>query len=207
MRPLALVITLTALAGCGSSSFVPPTPEDAAYREALLDLREADQEPRNRLVALLNRYDHHPPDSLYRPLAREVVRADSLNLLRLEALLAERGWPKASEVGTWAAGTAWLVVQHAPLEVQLRYEPVLSAAVDEGEAEPVWLAYLTDRILVRQGLPQRYATEQRTDPETGERSFYPVEDVAGLDARRATVGLEPVAEYARRIGVPWPPDE
>jgi len=201
-----LLVLALALAGCASSAFVPATPEDAAYRAALLDLRAADQAPRQRLVALLDRFDHAPPDSLYRPVAHEVLAADSVNLVRLEALVAERGWPLASRVGTWAAGAAWLVVQHAPLDMQLRYEPVIAEAVEAGEAEPEWLAYLTDRILVRQGLPQRYATEQATDPETGERRFYPVEDVAGLDARRAAVGLEPVAAYARRIGVPWPPE-
>ncbi|WP_095509970.1 DUF6624 domain-containing protein [Rubrivirga marina] len=208
MRPFVLLTLSLGLAACGgSSAFAPATPEAAAYRAALLDLREADQAPRTRLVDLLERYDRAPPDSLYRPLAREVQAADSVNLIRLEALVDERGWPLASEVGTWAAGAAWLVVQHAPLDVQLRYEPTIADAVEAGEAEPVWLAYLTDRILVRQGLPQRYGSEQRTDPDTGQRAFYPIEDPAAVDARRAAVGLDPIREYARRIGVPYPPEQ
>ena len=201
---LALVATL---AGCASRTpeFVPPTPEAAAYRTALLEIREADQAPRVRLVELLERYDHSPPDSLYRPLALEVQRADSVNLERLEALVARFGWPKQSEVGEWAATGAFLVIQHSPLEVQLRYEPALRAAVEAGEANPAGLGMLTDRIRVRQGRPQLYGSQTRTDPETGARSFHPIEDEANLDARRAAIGMEPMAEYARRMGVEYTP--
>ncbi len=203
---VALLPFLVCLGGCASTNtFVPPTPEAAAYRAELLEIREADQEPRIRLVRLLDRYDHHPPDSLYRPLAREVQRTDSLNLIRLDALVERYGWPKQTEVGTWAATAAFLVVQHAPLEAQLRYEPVLRASVEKGEAKPEGLALLTDRIRVRQGRPQLYGSQTRTDPETGARSFHPIEDEANLDTRRAAVGMEPMAEYARRMGVPYEP--
>ena len=196
-----------ALVGCASPSLVPPTPEAAAYRQALLDIREADQAPRNRYVALLKRYDYQPPDSLRAPLARDVLTADSVNLVRFEALVEANGWPKASEVGAWAASAGFLVIQHADLETQLRYEPMLRDAVEAGEADAANLALLTDRILVRQGKLQQYGSQTQTDPETGARSFYPIEDPATLDARRAAVGLSPMAEYAREMDVPWPPDE
>ncbi len=207
VMPLRCLVPLVVcLSACASTSeFVPPTPEAAAYRATLLDIREADQEPRVRLVRLLERYDHLPPDSLYRPLAREVQRADSLNLLRLDALVGRHGWPKQSEVGSWAASAAFLVVQHAPLEAQVRYEPLLRSAVEAEEADPEGLAMLTDRIRVRQGLPQLYGSQTRTDPETGVRSFHPIEDEANVDARRAAVGMGPMAEYARRMGVPYVP--
>ena len=207
-RPSAFALVVGCLlVSCASSSFVPPTPEAAAYRQALLEIREADQAPRNRYVALLRRYDYQPPDSLRLPLAREVLVADSVNLVRFEALVEAHGWPKASEVGAWAARSGFLVIQHADLKTQLRYEPLLRDAVGAGEGEAADLALLTDRILVRQGQPQRYGSQTRTDPETGARSFYPIEDRATLDARRATVGLTPMAEYAREMDVPWPPDD
>ena len=201
--PVLLLLALL-LAGCARSpAFAPPTPEAAAYRAELLALREADQAPRQRLVALLQRYDYQPPDSLYRPLARAVQHVDSVNLVALEGLLAARGWPRQSEVGPWAASAAYLVVQHAPLEAQLRHAPALRAAVEAGEAEPAWLATLTDRILVRQGQPQRYGTQTCTAAD-GTRAFCPIENEAGLEARRASVGLAPMAAYAREMGVPYP---
>ena len=205
LRPTLLAVLLVTLAGCGGSSrFVPPTPEAAAYRDALLQIREADQAPRNQYVALQRRYDYRPPDALRLPLARRILAADSANQAALEVLVAARGWPRTSEVGWRAASAAFLVVQHAPLAVQRRHRPALEAAVEADEADPAWLAELTDRIAVREGRPQPYGSQIATDAATGTRRFHPIEDPAGVDARRAAVGLEPLADYARRMNVTYP---
>ena len=62
----------------------------------------------NRLIELLERYDHRPPDSLYRPLAREVQAADSLNLLRFEGLVAEARAALAAPEPDWPTPTTGL---------------------------------------------------------------------------------------------------
>ncbi|OZC02327.1 DUF6624 domain-containing protein [Rubricoccus marinus] len=205
MLRLSTVLLLALVAsGCARTpAFEAPTPEAAATRAALLDLRERDQEPRNRYVALLKRYDYAPPEDLREPLAREILHGDSLNQIALDALVDARGWPLMSEVGWRGASAAYLVVQHAPLAFQLRYLPKIEAAVEAGESEPEWLAELTDRVLVRQDLPQRYGSQIHT-AETGARTFYPIEDIENVDARRAAVGLGPLADYARSMDVAMP---
>ena len=205
MLRLVCLLSLLAVSGCAGSRVVAPTPEAAAHRAALLDLREADQAPRLRYIALLKRYDYVPPDSLRQPLAREVLAADSSNRVALEALVAARGWPRLSDVGWHAASAAYLVVQHADLATQLRYRPLLAAAVAAEEAEAAWLAEMDDRIAVRQDRPQPYGSQIQTG-EDGTRRFYPMLDPATVDARRAAVGLEPLADYARRMDVVYAPE-
>ncbi|MCO6493562.1 MAG: hypothetical protein J5I98_34395 [Phaeodactylibacter sp.] len=95
----------------------------------------------------------------------------------------------------------WLIIQHAPLDMQRQYFLLLQESVVEGES-PAWhAAMLEDRILVRTGQKQRYGTQVRTDPETGRPALHPVEDIEGLDARRREAGLEPLEDYLKKMGL------
>jgi hypothetical protein len=60
------------------------------------------------------------------------------------------------------------------------------------------VAFLTDRILVAEGRPQRYGTQFGAD-EQGRRTLKPVEEPANLDKRRAAMGLEPENDYKCRM--------
>ena len=61
------------------------------------------------------------------------------------------------------------------------------------EVCPRHLAYLEDRIRVREGLPQRYGTQLQKSGEGWQP--LPTEEPDSLDARRQAVGLEPISEY------------
>ncbi len=80
------------------------------------------------------------------------------NQKELESLVAKKGWPKVSQVGKHAAGTAFLVIQHSDLEKQKKYLPVIKKLCEEKEAD--WAAYalMYDRIQVDQNKPQRYGS-------------------------------------------------
>ena len=52
--------------------------------------------------------------------------------------------------------------------------------------------------------PQRYGTQVNSDAN-GVRTFWPIEDEANVDKRRAEVGYEPMAEYAKRHKVQYVP--
>jgi hypothetical protein len=94
-----------------------------------------------------------------------------------------------------------LLTQHADArpDFQRRCLDLLTAAVTAGEADPGHLAYLTDRVLRADGLPQRYGTQFWTDPDTGQLEPQPIEDPDHLNERRAAAGLEPFADYQRTI--------
>jgi hypothetical protein len=71
------------------------------------------------------------------------------------------------------------------------------------------MALLTDRVLVHDGQKQRYGSQ--FDVKDGKLVAQPVEDLSHLDARRASLGLPPMAEYVKlmhemfKVPVVWPP--
>ena len=102
-------------------------------------------------------------------------------------------------VGEDGALAAFLLVQHADRDPQFQKKclPLLEAAVRVGEASASNLAYLTDRVLIAEGKPQRYGTQFQT--VGGKSAPFPIEDAENVDARRNAVGLGPLAEYAKQI--------
>lgn len=65
----------------------------------------------------------------------------------------------------------------------------------EGEVDSEHVAYLTDRVLVGEGKPQRYGTQ--LENKDGNLTPYPLEDPETVDERRRAVGMSPLAEYLK----------
>jgi len=76
--------------------------------------------------------------------------------------------------------------------------PLLQDAVAREDASPADLAYLTDRVLMNRGEPQLHGTQYR-QVRDGPLELWPVRDPAGLDARRAALGLVPEAVNRARL--------
>jgi hypothetical protein len=113
-------------------------------------------------------------------------------------------------VGDSAVLAAWLILQHSPFnDWQSEMLPILERFAAAGELPRSDLAVFTDRVLVHQGQPQRYGSQ--FDLVNGRLVSARVADLPGLDARRAEVGLPPMAEYVRmladfyKLPVVWPP--
>ena len=139
----------------------------------------------------------------YKKFNKEWIIQDSLNTFRVSEILDQKGWLGPKEVGEYASGTFYIVIQHAPLTVQEKYLPLMQKAVKDGNASATNLAYLEDRILMRNNKPQRYGSQVTSDKVTNEWILHPVEDPANLDARRAAVGLGPISEYLEMMGAKW----
>lgn len=132
--------------------------------------------------------------------ANERMKAiDVKNTARMKEIIAQVGWPTKTLVGERASKGAWLLVQHADLDPAFQKQclPLLEKSVEAGEGTKKELAYLTDRILVAEGKPQRYGTQFHT--VDGKLVPRPIEDEANVDARRAAVGLGTLAEYNEQM--------
>ncbi|MEP7155773.1 MAG: DUF6624 domain-containing protein [Betaproteobacteria bacterium] len=123
---------------------------------------------------------------------KKINEQDGANQKRVAVILDTYGWPPKSKVGAEASTTAFLVVQHAGLDYQVKYMESMRAAVDSGEAAKQQFALLEDRVLLRQGKSQRFGSQVDTTGGVGLRS---VEDPDNLDKRRATMGLGPICQY------------
>lgn len=128
---------------------------------------------------------------------------DSLNLIAVTKILDERGWLGAKIVGAQGNSTLFLVIQHADLETQLKYLPMMREAVKNGNANASSLALLEDRVEMRKGNRQIYGSQITTDPTTKELYVYPLIDPENVDKRRAEVGLGPLAEYVKIWNLTW----
>ncbi len=132
-----------------------------------------------------------------------VSEQDSLNELETESIIEKHGWVGKSIVGGQANMTLWLVIQHAALETQEKYLPLLRESVMEGESSGSHLALLEDRIQMRNGEPQTYGSQITMDNESGEQMIYDIKDPEYVNQRRAKVGLGPLEEYVKRWGLTW----
>ena len=125
--------------------------------------------------------------------AQRALMTDSLNLVLVDEILSQHGFPRKEQVGDFANQAVWLVFQHADLDYQKRFLPQLEAAVSRGDIAPVFLALLRDRIDVREGRPQRYGTQI-----DGKGNIAPLLDASRVNQWRQEVGLPPIEQYENR---------
>lgn len=143
------------------------------------------------------------PDS---PVVTALRRMQSLqnekNLEELEILLAIKGWPEVSQVGSKASEAAFYVLQHSNARAQEKYIGLFEAACRKGEGNWQQYALMFDRMRMNQNLPQRYGTHSILDNRaTGENRLYPLEDETRVDEWRKGIGLEPLKDYMTRTGI------
>ena len=117
---------------------------------------------------------------------------------RLWAVLDDyEQWPGWTLVGHDGAEAAWLVAQSAIEDVglQRRCLDMLEVAVACGDADPIHLAYLADRVRMNDGRDQLYGS-QFVLGDHGQLEPWPVDDPVAVDARRARLGLPPFSAHA-----------
>ncbi len=126
---------------------------------------------------------------------------DSINLLKVEKILDEYGWLGADVIGKQGNSTLFLVIQHSDLETQLKYFPMMREAVKIGNAKGKDFALLVDRVAMKQGNRQIYGSQIKIDGE--EFYVYPVIEPEKVNERRAEVGLGPIEDYVKNVGLTW----
>jgi len=132
-----------------------------------------------------------------RLVTARLAEIDCDNTAWLRAQLDEIGWFDISRYGAEADHAAWLLVQHADRTPAFQSDILarLQQRADAGETDPRNVAYLWDRVAVKDGRPQRYGTQM--DCVDGA-----VEPINGLDAdsaeierRRAAIDMQSYASY------------
>lgn len=160
-----------------------------------------DQTLRQLLETVEETYGNNSPEMAY--FWYLISKEDSLNEKEVVQIIEDNGWLGQSEVGGKANTALWLVIQHADVELQEKYLPLLKASVKKGESQGSHLALLEDRILMYQGKPQIYGSQIVLDQETGQWKLYDLENPDQVDERRKEVGLGPLKEYLDQMGVEW----
>ncbi|HEY1905678.1 MAG TPA: lysophospholipid acyltransferase family protein [Myxococcaceae bacterium] len=162
-----------------------PPPEDALRLE-LLAMDAEDEAVRAQLVREGRLFGGYAPrmEVVHRVLAE-----------RLAAIVDRDGWPGRTRAGEDGAAAAWRIAHHAIATpaLQRRFLGLVAEAAARGEATPLQAAMLEDRVRHLEGRPSLHGTLLDWD-ETGRLSPGAMEAPEGLDARRAALGLPPMAE-------------
>jgi len=169
-------------------------------REDLLTIKIKDQFLRKLLPCVESEYALNSKEyGMYWELIKE---QDSINLVVITELIKKHGWLGKSEIGSEANQAQWYVIQHtSSLEEQKKYIPMIKSSVLKGETVGSNLAFLIDRILLKEGKKQLYGSQIHKDPETGELSLNPIEDIENLNMRRAELKMEPYEIYLSKLGL------
>lgn len=115
---------------------------------------------------------------------------------RLEEIFEKYGYPGYDLVGKMGSQHFWLMVQHCDSDpaFQRRVLEKLKIEVDKKNADGSNYGLLTDRVKINSGEKQIYGT-QVTYNSLGQAYPKNLADSAGVNKRRAEVGLEPIEEY------------
>ncbi len=120
---------------------------------------------------------------------------DSINLIKVSAIINKYGWLGSEDIGDDANSTLFIVIQHADLKTQEKYLPLMRNAVKNGKAKARSLALLEDRVALREGKKQIYGTQVFQNIKTNEYFVLPLDDPYNVDLKRAEVGLQPLSVY------------
>lgn len=134
---------------------------------------------------------------------KTIAEKDSINLIKIQKILDERGWLGPDIIGNQGNTTLFLVIQHSEQAVQEKYLPMMREAVEKGNARPSSLALLEDRVALGQGKKQIYGSQIGRNPETGEFYVSPLQDPDNVDKRRSEVGLGTLQDYLSHWNITW----
>ncbi len=201
IRTLIFLLLLTA----HSLTFGQNRIDDSLIYQLQL-IEHDDQDPRIRMDSITKLYANDSQMLMAKlKLNWGVIKHnDSINLKKVTSMIDKYGWLGPVEIGDDGCQTLFIVIQHADLLTQEKYLPVLRAAVNAGKARPSRQAILEDRILIRKGQKQIYGSQVFLNIKTNEAYVLPLEDPYNLDIRRASMGLEPMANYIENnFNVEW----
>lgn len=185
-------ITLATVLACSSAQAACDS-----YSEELATMVGADQ-------ALRKRIDYDNVESpAQKKLQEHIGIVDRANTARLKSLIAECGWPDKDKVGAKTVHHAWLLTQHADHDTTFQkhaLDLIEKEARRRGQPLGSNFAYLYDRVATAEQRPQRYGTQFMMpvdDPCKFE--LFPLDDRQQVEARRAAIGLPPLAQYEQQM--------
>jgi len=160
-----------------------------------------DQKFRQMIEEIEKKYGYESKEM--KELWKKMGKRDSINLIIVTGIIDKNGWLGPDVVGERGSTTLFLVIQHSNQKVQEKYLPMMTDAVKNGKAQGGNLALLEDRVALGQGKKQIYGSQIHRDPKTGKYFVAPIEDEPNVNKRRASVGLEPLEDYARHWDIEY----
>jgi len=181
-------------------------PELNDMKDELEKIRIEDQALRMLFSCFSNTFSSNADSEKYRSYFVSLMnQEDNKNQERVIKIIDEHGWLGISQVGFLANNALFLVIQHASIEIQEKYFPLLKESAEKGESTLADMALMDDRIRMRRNKKQLYGSQ--TTVVNGKTYIWPIEDAQNVDERRKSVQLPPLADYLKIGGLNYPQDE
>lgn len=135
---------------------------------------------------------------------------DANNLVKVEKIIAEYGYPGKKLVGEPTNEAAWYVIQHS--DKIAKYFPLIEKAGADNEIDFTKVAMMQDRLLCSQGKEQIYGTQAAgrkiINKETGKEEYFkyilPIKNPEMVNELRKKVGFTTtVEENAKRMEIEY----
>lgn len=139
-----------------------------------------------------------------------VKKHDSLNLLRVEEIIARHGYPGKSLVGEPTNKSVYYVIQHSD-KIE-KYFPLIQKAGESGEIPMRLVAMMHDRFLIDQGKEQIYGTQiqgrrvfnKEENREEWFQFLWPIANPEQVNKLRQEMGLGgTLEEYVTSMGLEY----
>lgn len=174
------------------------TKTDSVLKKELELIKVEDQTLRLLLPNVIEKFGRDSQE--YKYVWYQIQKQDSISSHKLFGILDKYGWVGKNRVGSVANQAIWLTIQHADIEKQEKYLPLLRESVNKEESEGWHLAFLEDRILMRKNQKQIYGTQTVWDKDLKKNKIHPIKDVKNVNKKRKKFGLDPIEEYAKKNG-------
>ena len=192
---MRLFLSIALIVSCGYT-FGQTRAELDSLKILLEKVSVDDQKFRLGWDSIILKYGINSPEFI--ELVQKMNRQDSINMSIVGGIIDKYGWLSAEQISTEANSTLFMVIQHAPVEFQLKYLPVMKKAVDEKKAKASDYALLVDRTNMFQGKLQIYGSQFNYDAK-GNIHIYPIFDEPQLNERRNSVGLPSMEDYCKMV--------
>lgn len=163
--------------------------------EKVFDL---DQGIRHTRSAIQEKYGQVSPEFVQ--VSEEMIKQDKADQQIVFALFDKYGWLTKKQTSEKAGKALFYVLQHAELKDQIKYSTLLTKAFKAGETDAEQYAIFNDRVNTRQGKFQVYGSQSNSFGLESQHIF-PIFDEPNVDKRRQKVGLPPLEEYTKQIGI------
>ena len=192
MRNLIFCITALLIMGCTTTK---------STDKLLAEVWNDDQQPRHQLVELTKAVTVEGRTELIDSLilVNDIVERNDAKNIKVVDKILKSGLPQGLSEESYK--TIWIVIDHAPLEKQEQYLPLVEQMATEGYVGVDEYAILYDRVAMGQNRHQRYGSQLVQFGAVDAQKLYvwPIEDGAKVDSLRNTVGMSPFSDYLKDI--------
>lgn len=190
-----------------------PAIQTADKNQLIHELREIgrlDQQYRNTATELRAKNKGIRTEEEGRLWAQQSL-LDSINMIRVEEIIAKYGYPGAHIVGDDLKSVAALVILHSPKK-QEKYLSLLWQEAEKGNTNKREVATLEDRIKMLKGQKQQYGTAMKYEPVgldslsgkvITQLRIWDIQEFKHLDKKREKVGLYSFKLQCELEGIDW----